>query len=391
MVTKQQIFERYFNEYVSPKTSKKRKNAILDAVCDVTQLHRKTVIRRFHRIQFEIAGPTKRRGPKTYYTPDAVSALRTVWECSSELCGELLHPAIPDYVASLKRDQQWKPMRGATKKLLLMSEATVKRKIAGFVKARHSRKGMSATRPSHIKTLIPIFTGPWDGKPCGYGQIDTVVHCGATLCGDMVYSVNYTDVATLWVVLCAQWNKSQSATRDSLERMRKKAPFPLKGVHPDSGSEFVNYHVKAWADEHGIELTRSRPNHKNDNAYVEQRNGHVIRRFLHYDRFDYEPVVKEMNAFYDNLELYVNHFLPTRKCIEKVRVGAKYRRRYDKARAPYQRVLDAEDVDEGLKEKLKKIHERLNPMDLMERVERSLRRIRRKQATGSKIMASKLA
>lgn len=94
-------------------------------------------------------------------------------------------------------------------------------------------------------------------------------------------------------------------------------------MHPDTGSEFINYVVKEWCDDENIELTRSRPYHKNDNAYVEQKNGHVIRRFLGYARIDNREVVSIMNEMYDKLELYLNHFVSSRKCIEKVRVEKK--------------------------------------------------------------------
>jgi len=120
-----------------------------------------------------------------------------------------------------KRDEMWQHGNEATEKLLEMSIATVKRKTGSFVKARKPR-GISTTKPSHLKEIIPIFTGPWKSKPPGYGQIDTVVHCGNSLRGDMVYSVNYTDVATLWVSFSAQWNKGQEATQRSLSRIKQK-------------------------------------------------------------------------------------------------------------------------------------------------------------------------
>ncbi len=385
MNTKKEIIERYFDEYKSSKTSRSRKTTILETICELTELHRKSVIRKFRDIQFEGNLPTKRRGRPKKYTPEVIAALRTVWECSSELCGELLHKCLVDYISVLKRDRKWRHKKEATDKLLLMSEGTVKRELSKFVKARFVRKGLSSTSPSHIKNIIPIFTGPWSNKPCGYGQIDTVVHCGWTLRGDMVYSVNYTDVKSSWVVLSAQWNKSQESTCESLKRMKEKAPFPILGLHPDNGSEFVNYHLKKWCDEENIEMTRSRPNRKNDNAYVEQRNGHVIRRFIGYQRFDHQPVVNEINVLYDILEDYINHFLPTRKCIDKIRVGSKYKRKYDKAQTPYQRVLESDNVSGKLKQKLRVKHDSLNPLVLLNTINKLLNNVRKIQDYSNKI------
>lgn len=368
MTTKKDIFTRYLSEYL--KANKERKGEILNNICDVIKIHRKAAIRKFKRLQLKDNSLPEKRGRKTYYTPDSVAALKTVWEAASEVCGELVHPIISEYVKILKRDKMWLHFSEATKKLLQMSEATVKRKAGKFLKVRKRRKGISSTKPSNLKEIIPIFTGPWNDKPPGYGQIDTVVHCGASLLGNMIYSVNYTDVCSLWVSFSSQWNKGERATKESLERIKRKAPFKISGMHPDTGSEFINWTLKKWTEENKIDYTRSRPGHKNDNAFVEQKNGHVIRRFLGYTRFDCLEIIPVMNELYDILELYLNHFVPSRKCLEKVRIGSKYKKRYDKAKTAYKRILEHSDVDWEIKEKLKLKHETLNPLILKNEVDR---------------------
>lgn len=239
----------------------------------------------------------------------------------------------------------------------------MKRRVARFMKARSGR-GVSSTSPSLLKEIIPIFDGRWDEVSPGEGQIDTVVHCGASLVGDMAYSLNYTDVKTFWIVPCAQWNKGQENTRVNVEAVKARLPFPLRSIHPDSGSEFINWHLKDWCDTNKIIMTRSRPDHSNDNAFVEQKNGHVIRRFLGYTRIDCQEAIPVMNEFYRVLGLYLNHFIPGRKCIKKIRIGSKYRRIYDQAQTPCQRVLASPDISEEVKDKLRKEHETLNPLVL---------------------------
>lgn len=368
MTTKKDIFARYLSEYL--KSTRQRKGEILDHVCDVVKIHKKSATRKFKVLQMKDSSIEEKRGRREYYTPDSTAALKTIWETASEVCGELVHPAIEEYVPILKRDKLWKHTNEATEKLLQMSLATVKRKVGNFMKARKFRKGISTTKPSLLKEIIPIFTGPWKDKPPGYGQIDTLVHCGGSLLGDMAFSVNFTDVPTLWVSFNAQWNKGQRATRDSLKRIKEKVPFEILGMHPDTGSEFINWFLKAWCDENKIELTRSRPNHKNDNAFVEQKNGHVLRRFLGYSRIDCPEVIEKMNEMFDVLELYLNHFVPSRKLIEKVRIGSKYKRKYDKAQTAYRRVLDHPDVKREVKAELIKQHEMLNPLLLKKEVDR---------------------
>lgn len=313
-------------------------------------------------------GKPGKRGRKIEYGPDVTVALRTIWTASSEVCGELVHPMIEEYVEILRRDSMWLHSAETTTRLLVMSEATVKRRVGTFMSGRSPKAGISATSPSKLKEIIPIFTGPWKDKPPGFGQIDTVVHCGSSLVGDLAYSVNYTDICTLWVSFGAQWNKGQQATRDSLSRIRGKVPFPIKGMHPDTGSEFINWFLRDWCDSNCIELTRSRPYHKNDNAYVEQKNGHVIRRFLGYTRLDQREVVDLMNELYDTLETFLNHFVASRKLEEKIRIGSKYHRKYAKGATAYRRVIAHPDVDQDVKDRLTAEHETLNPLLLRRRV-----------------------
>lgn len=367
MITKNNIFDRYLSEYL--KANKKRKGEILHTVCDISSMHKKAAIRKFRKRRLKKGSDFEKRGRKIYYTPDVSVALKIVWEAGSEICGELLHPIISEYVSIFQRDNLWNHSEETTAKLLKISEATTKRRVAEFMKSRISKKGKSSTNPSNLKEIIPIFTGPWKDKPPGYGQIDTVVHCGNSLVGDLVYSVNYTDISTLWVSFCSQFNKGQRATKDSLKRIKEKVPFQILGMHPDTGSEFINWFLKRWCDEEKIEMTRSRPNHKNDNAYVEQKNGHVIRRFLGYARLENREVIELMNKTYDLLEIYLNHFVPSKKLIEKVRIGSKYKRKYDKAKTAYKRILEHKEINQKVKDKLILEHSQLNPLLLKRKID----------------------
>jgi transposase InsO family protein len=134
----------------------------------------------------------------------------------------------------------------------------------------------------------------------------------------MAFTVNWTDVATLWGGRRAQWNKGQHATQESLSAIKDRLPFAMLGAHPDTGSEFINWYLKGWCDEQAVEMTRSRPYHKDDNAYVEQKNGHIVRRFLGYSRLDNKTVIPLMNDLYETLDVYLNHFVPSRKCFKVV-------------------------------------------------------------------------
>jgi len=360
MVTKKDIFKRYLNEYL--KANKKRKTEILNNVCDVIKMDRKSAVRRFRVLQMKDSSIPEKRGRKEYYTTDVTSALKEIWEAGSKVCGELLHPMIQEYVEILQRDKMWVYGKETTDKLLEMSEATTKRKVGKFMKARRKGKGKSTTKPSNLKNIIQVFHGSWEDKPVGYGQLDTVVHCGHSLLGDMAWTVNFVDIQTRWTVPVAQWNKGQIATIESIEKIKEKLPFKMIGLHPDNGSEFINWNLKSWCEENKIDLTRSRAGKKNDNPHIEQKNGHVVRRFLGYSRIDHRELIFVMNEIYDLLNIYLNHFVATKKCIDKVKVGSKYRRKYDKAKTPYQRVLAHQDVTQDVRDNLTKEHEKHNPL-----------------------------
>ena len=270
----------------------------------------------------------------------------------------------------------WHHGEEATEKLLRMSEGLVKLRVGKFVHVRKMVRGKSTTKPGHILSIIPIRTGPWNDAPTGTVQIDTVAHCGDSVAGDFVYTVNCTDVATLWGARRAQWNKGQEATIASMEQINRAISFPVLEWHPDSGNEFINWHCKGWCDGRGQELTRSRPNRKNDNCFVEERNGHVVRKWVGYTRLDAPEIVDALNEFYDILTPYLNHFVASRRIVSKERVGARWKiARERRSLTPYERVLARADVSHEIKARVRKEHETLNPLRMKREIDRRLDRV----------------
>lgn len=373
MATKQDIFEEHLEQYL--KASKPSKGEMLKHVCFVTGLHRKSAIRRFKRLQMKYAAPPGKRGRPTVYGPDVTVALKTVWSAGSEVCGELLHPVTNEYIDILKRDDMWSHPPGVTRQLRKMSEGTMKNRVGTFMKARRSSKGIGATKPSHLKQLVPVFTGPWSDKPPGFGQIDTVRHSDSAS-GNAVCTVNYADAATMLDIPHAQFNLGQAATRKSMSAIQSKLPFVWLGAHPDCGKEFLNHFVKGWCDEEEIELSRSRPNRKNDNMYVEERNGHVVRKFVGYMRLDCPEAADALNELYEVLIPYLLHFVAVRRMTGKAKIKSKYVRRYEQvARTPYTRILEHSQVNASVKAKLKAEHDQLNPLVLKKEIDRLIKRV----------------
>lgn len=369
MNTKKELFGVEIKGYI--KASKKEKGRILDALERQTGMWRESLIRALKK-EFlrSVYNQPNKRGRKTYYTQDVCSALKEVWESANECCGELLHPVIPEYVNILKRDEMWNHSDESTGKLLAMSMATTKRKVSGW-KCLNGR-GISTTTPSAIKERVSIFQGSWLEVPVGYGQIDTVAHCGGSLVGDFVYSCGYVDVSSGWFQYRVQWNKGMEATKESLVVIKNRLPFNLSHIHPDCGTEFLNQIVMKWCEKEKIEVSRSRSYHKNDNGYIEQRNGHIARRWLGYERLGDQTLLSKLNQFYDLICLYHNHFLAQRLCIgTKTIFEGKQRKVYEsKAQTPYERILNNSNIANEIKNKLKTDHEKLNPKVLHHKLEK---------------------
>lgn len=374
MANKQAIFEEKLKEYLA--VGKKRKGAILDAVIEVTKLSRKAAIKRFRNLQMRDSGIVSKRGRPVIFTPDVVAALKDVWNIGSEPCGENLHSQIGEYVDTQIKSDAWDHSAEATEKLRAMSLGSVKKYVGRFVRTRRSFGGKSTTQKSSTISMVPIRMDGWDKAESGVVQIDTVAHCGDTTAGDYVFTTNGADVATLWGFRRAQWNKGQEATLRSLKSMRASSPFSWTEIHPDSGGEFINEHCFTYAQMTGLRMTRSRPYHKNDNCFVEERNGHVVRTFVGFERFDAFEVVEALNCLYDVLTPYLNHFVANRRIVSKTREGARWKVVREKiSKTPYQRVLERADVSDETKEKLRTEHATLDPKAMRDKITMLIKKV----------------
>jgi hypothetical protein len=87
---------------------------------------------------------------------------------------------------------------------------------------------------------------------------------------------------------------------DGFRRLLARLPFPILEIHPDNGSEFLNYHlVRFWKEiVKGVHLSRSRPYQKNDNRFVEQKNYTLVREYLGNERLDTVGQTIALNNLY---------------------------------------------------------------------------------------------
>lgn len=371
METKLDIFKNHLAEWLACRGDREKRGRMAKEISRIAKVHIKSVSRSFHRIQMKDKSNLNRRGRKAIYTPDVRAALFEVWQAANRPCGENLRPMIVDYIKAFKKVNRWTYNQETTEKLLKMSLGTIKTKVKALRLKYSLNRGQSSTKPSNIKSIIPVFKGPWTNLDPGHGQLDTVAHCGSSLSGDFVYTLSYIDAELYWGIRRAQWNKGQLATKNNMIYIKNNLPFKWIMGHPDTGSEFINWINKKWFDDNDIALTRSEPGKKNDNMFIEERNGHIVRKYLGWSRLDADPAIVDLiNDYYEILDLYVNHFQAVRRTLSKERIGAKYRRVFEKeAMTPYQRLISHPRVIDEVKMSVEKKHKTLNPLSLKEKLD----------------------
>lgn len=349
------------------KESKKKKSRILDEFTKATGLHRKAAIRSLNRSSPTSIG--KRRGRQRRYGKVVREALRTIWEESDRLCSKRLHPFLPEFMQVLRRCGESNLTAEVEGELCRMSPATIDRLLHPW-KQKGGRRSFSTTRPgSLLRSSIPIRTfADWQENRPGFIEVDTVAHCGESLEGFYLNTLMAVDVATGWSEFIGVWGKGQQRVGAGIHHIRERLPFPLLGLDSDNGSEFINQDLALWCHHEGVTFTRSRPYKKNDNCFVEQKNGNIVRRIIGRDRYSSKQAYETLNRIYCLLRLYINFFQPAMKLVSKTRHGAKVHRIYDIAQTPYQRVLKAGVTSEVSKAQINSIYATSNPVRLLKQI-----------------------
>ena len=359
--------ERY---EMAAKTAKSR---LLDEVCEVTGYHRKAVIRLLRRPA--VVSRARRRGRPIRYGPTVVGPLRQIWEAAGYPWSVRLQALLPAWLPWATR--RWKIPAVVAQTLATMSPRQMDRVLQPFKKELRKRQ-YGRTRPGTLlKHQIPLKTDRWDVQVPGFTEIDLVAHSGDRAAGDFLHSLNVTDIHTTWVETRAVMGKSHLHVQRALEHIRQQLPFRLQGIDSDNGSEFINHHLREYCRAQRIQFTRGRPYKKDDNAHIEQKNWTHVRKLLGYVRYDSPAALTAINALYDDLRLLQNLFLPSVKLIEKRRVGARLRRRYDAPQTPLERVVACAAIDRATVRALLQRRSQLDPIALAERIDQQLTQVYR--------------
>ncbi len=198
--------------------------------------------------------------------------------------------------------------------------------------------------------------------------MDLVAHCGEVTRGSYVHSLVLTDIASGWTECAPLVVRESTLLVEALERIRIGLPFALRALDVDNGSEFINETMIQYCLRNGIELTRSRPYRKNDQAWIEQKNGAIVRKLLGCRRFEGIAAAEVLARLYGASRLFVNFFQPSFKLAEKHRQGAQVTKRYHPPETPCERLLQAESLPLPMKAKLREVGNALDPLQLLEEV-----------------------
>lgn len=342
--------------------SRDEKNRILDEFVAVTGFHRKHAMRLLRRGR--AAGTDGHRPERRLYDEAVRTALIVIWEASDRICGKRLRPLAPLLVEAMERHGHLQLDPDVRRQLLAMSAATIDRALRG-AKAGSGRRRRSG-QVSELRRSIPVRTfSDWGDPPPGFCEVDLVWHSGPTAKGSFVQTLTVTDIATGWTECAPLLVREQTLLTEVLTEIRKLLPFALLGFDSDNDSVFINETVRDYCLAGGITFTRCRPYRKNDQAWVEQKNGAVVRKIVGYRRFEGVQTAVALADLYATVRLFVNFFQPSFKLAEKEREGARVHKRYHKPATPYQRLMADPRTPENVKRGLEQIYATLDPVRLL--------------------------
>jgi hypothetical protein len=363
MAARRELVLAIGERYQTASSTEKRR--ILDEFAAVTGYHRKHAIRVLRK---SAAGVLSASRPRARLYDEAVrEALVILWEASDRICGKRLKPLIATLLDALERHGHLRLAPAVRERVLAVSAATIDRMLAG---PRAHVRGRSRRRPaSAIRRSVPVRTfADWNDPSPGYIEADLVAHCGESAAGSFVQSLVLTDIASGWTECLALLVREQTLITEALTKLRAALPFPLLGFDTDNDSVFMNETMIAYCCTHNIEQTRSRAYQKNDQAWIEQKNGSVVRKLTGYGRLEGVVAAQALNRLYAASRLFVNFFQPSFKLASKVRAGAKVTKRYHPPAAPYQRLLALDAVPSDIKARLRSVFEALDPLRLLDEI-----------------------
>lgn len=360
LATRRELIEAIAERYRTANRSEKQK--ILDEFTEVTGFHRKHAIRALRkRVRQGEKASTRSR----LYDEAVVQALTMLWEAADRICGKRLKRAIPTLLEAMERHGHLALAPEVRERVLQASAATIDRLLTPVRDmSRQGRRRSTINTPLRKSIAIRTFSD-WNDPPPGFFEMDMVAHCGKSVAGSHVHSLVLTDIASGWTEACALVVREQTLITIQVDEVRSRLPFAMLGLDVDNDSAFINDTLVGFCKDRSIELTRSRAYKKNDQAWIEQKNGSVVRRLVGYGRLEGSAAAAVLDELHLKARLYVNFFLPCFKLKSKTREGAKVSKHYEMPATPFERLLADQQIADPQKAALRTTFNSLDPVRLL--------------------------
>jgi hypothetical protein len=375
LATKRELIQAIGARY--QEAGRVEKKIILDEFVQVTGFHRKHAIR---ALKIGKPLPLAAAPRSRVYDEAVVSALTILWEAADRICGKRLKQAIPILLEAMERHQHIQLDEEVRRRLLVMSPATMDRLLKPVRNVGRQGRRRSGINNTPLRKSITVRTfSDWNDPPPGFFEMDMVAHCGKSVSGSHAHSLVITDIASGWTEAAAMIVREQTLITVSIENIRLQLPFPMLGLDVDNDSAFINETVLNYCQSHKFELTRSRAYKKNDQAWIEQKNGAVVRKLVGYGRLEGAAATAALAELHDVARLYVNFFQPSFKLKSKTREGAKVVKKYHVPATPYERLLSDDRVTDKCKMELRQAFSALDPVQLLSRIREAQRNLSQKE------------
>ena len=358
------------------KADRKERGRLLDEMEAITGLHRKSLIR---LLNGSLERQPRSSERQVTYGPEVTAAIRVIARSLDHPCAERLTPNLVWMAQQLHRHGELELSETVLAKLATISISTVERRLATIRQDEPRQRRRPPQAPNRALRDVPMGRIAWDVQEAGHFEADLVHHCGPSTSGLYVHTLQLVDVLSGWTERRAILGRSYVVIKDAFRSILERLPFPIREVHPDNGSEFFNDQLRRFWNEGAPEvlLSRSRPYHKNDNPFVEQRNANPVRAYLGYERLDTVQQTAALNDLYDLMWVGHNFFQPVMRVKEKTVISepgqrTRIRRRYDDARTPFDRLCAANAFSPEQRAPLTALRERTNPLQLRAQIEAKL-------------------
>ena len=372
MATRNELVEAIAARYA--RSDRAEKARILDEFVAVTNFHRKHAMRLLRG--GASAGRSGPRPSRRIYDDAVREALLVLWEASDRICGKRLKPLVPVLLDAMERHGHLDLAPEVRTGLLAMSASTIDRALRAVREKTGQRGRRRGSASSAVRRSIPVRTfSDWEDPPPGFIEADLVAHSGPVASGSFIQTLVLTDIATGWTECAPLLVREQTVLVEVLSEVRKLLPFELLGFDTDNDTVFMNETVRDYCQAAGIEFTRCRPYRKNDQAWVEQKNGAIVRRIVGYRRYEGLEAAAELARLYAMVRLFINFFQPSFKLAGKQREGARVRKQYHPPATPAQRLLTDSRTSEDVRLRIKDCQATLDPVYLLSEMRSAQRRL----------------